>query len=133
MKHIVLTTLILAFSLTSAACPISPFKRVTLESDKFLEQSDVMFFGRLESEEIDSEAMEQTATFTVIKSYKGNVNGKVIIKNKLSSSCSRGFQVPQSAFYVYAKSTEKNAIYKISGFASFVPLGSAQELEWSPE
>ena len=132
MKHIVLTSLLLVFSLTNEACPISPFKRITLESDKFLEQYDVLFFGRLDSEEIDLDTMVQTATFTVIKSYKGNAIGKVTVKNKLGSSCSRRFQVPQSAFYVYAQATEQDAIYQISGFASFVPLGNAQEFKWSP-
>jgi len=132
MKHIVLTLLYI-FSLTSEACPISPFKRVALESDKFMEQSDIMFFGRLDAEEIDPESRVQTARFTVIKSYKGDVSGQVTIKNKLRSSCSRRFQVPQSTFYVYAKATEKGAVYQISGFASFVPLGNAQEYKWSPE
>lgn len=133
MKKLVLTSLLLALSLASEACPISPFKRVTMDSDRFLEKSDVVFFGRLDSEEIDEKSMEQTATFTIIKSYKGNVSGQVTIINKLSSSCSRAFQVPQSAFYVYATATEQGAIYRISGFASFVPLANALEYEWSPE
>lgn len=104
-----------------------------MEPERFLEESDIVFFGSLDSEEIDDEAMEQVATFTVIKSYKGNISGKITIINKLSSSCSRAFQAPKSAFYVYAKATEQRAIYQISGFASFVPLSNAQEYEWSPE
>jgi hypothetical protein len=104
-----------------------------MESDRFLEEADVAFFGVLDSHEIDEKTLEQTAIFTVIKSYKGDVGGKITIVNTLGSSCSRPFQVPQSAFYVYAEATKKMAIYRISGFASFVPLGNAMEYEWTPE
>jgi len=125
--------MLLAFSLSSEACPISPFKRITLESDKFLKQADVLFFGRLDSEEVDLEGREQVAKFTIIKSYKGEVSGQVVIKNKLNSSCSRKFQVPQSTFYVFAKSTDQSGVYQIPGFATFIPLGNALEYKWSPE
>lgn len=112
---------------------MSPFKRTAMDSDRMLQEYDVMFFGRLDSEEMIQDGRKQVATFTVIKSYKGNVSGVVVINNKLSSSCSRVFQIPNSAFYVFAKSAETEGVYEISGFASFIPLGNAMEYEWSPE
>lgn len=132
MNKLLLVSLLFFFSLVSEACPVSPFKRVTMESDRFRDQSDIVFFGSLDTEEFDEKSKQQTARFTIIKSYKGDVSGQIIITNKLNSSCSRNFNVPQSAFYVYAKATEKPAVYRITGFASFVPLEYALEHEWLP-
>ncbi|MCO1335831.1 hypothetical protein MO867_15965 [Microbulbifer sp. OS29] len=133
MKRITLTILILVFSIPSHACIMSPSKRTAMDSDRMLQEYDVMFFGRLDSEEVVQDERRQVAKFTVIKSYKGKISGKVVINNKLNTSCSSVFQVPRSAFYVFAKFTETEGIYEISGFASFIPLGNAMEYEWSPE
>ncbi|BFM13527.1 hypothetical protein R50072_36800 [Simiduia litorea] len=115
------------------ACVISPFKRTALYSDQLLEKSDVMFFGRLNSEVFDESTSTQTAVFTVIKSYKGDVAGEVVVSNKLVSSCSRAFQVLQSAFYVFAIKGERPNTYALPRSATFIPLGNAIEYEWSPE
>ncbi|MEM8491618.1 MAG: hypothetical protein AAF756_12425 [Pseudomonadota bacterium] len=101
-------------------------------SDEFYEQADVVFFGKLNAVELDTEAGEQFASFTVIESYKGSAIGELLVVNKLNSSCSRQFQNPDTAFYVYAKSSEHKSVVLISGFATFVPLGNALEKEWSP-
>lgn len=102
-------------------------------SDQLLEKSDVMFFGRLDSEVFDEKTSTQTAVFTVIKSYKGDVAGEVVVSNKLVSSCSRAFQVLQSAFYVFAIKGKGPNVYALPRSATFIPLGNAIEYEWSPE
>jgi hypothetical protein len=133
MKHLFLTIAFLLLSGAVQACIMSPFKRTAMYSEKVLEQSDVMFFGRLDAEEFDEKTNTQRATFTVIKSYKGNLSGQVVVLNKLSSSCSRAFKVPHSAFYVYAERVNDSNTYSMPRSATFIPLGNAIDYDWSPE
>ena len=115
------------------SCPVSPISRTAYYSDSILEKSDVMFLGRLESESREENSLLQMATFTVLESYKGNVSGKVTVKNELRTSCSRAFKVVGQKFYVFALKTAKKNVFKMPHTATFIPLGNAEELNWSPK
>ncbi|MAQ99463.1 MAG: hypothetical protein CMI00_02890 [Oceanospirillaceae bacterium] len=131
-RSIIIFLLCFLLSLTSNACIVPPSQRITSEEARFFDKADVVFFGRLDAEHIDDNAIKQTAVFTVIKSYKGNTRGKVTVINRMTSSCSRPFEKPGSAYYIYAQTTDDESSYLIDGFASFVSLEDAQSYHWSP-
>lgn len=125
--------LIALISLDANACVISPFHTTIVNAEKLFVKSDISFFGRLDTETINAEIREQIAVFTVIKSLKGNVSGQISIVNDLSSSCSRVFETPMSAYYVFAERDDDGLKYRINGRATFVPLEYAMEDNWSPK
>jgi len=98
-------------------------------SDEIRKKSDVVFFGKLSELETKNTG-EQTAIFTVIKSYKGDLKGEVIIKNEILSSCFRPFQTIDSAYYIFALKTDMPNQYKIPISTTFVPLEAAVKFEW---
>ena len=110
------------------ACIISPAQRIVMNTEQFIESSDVVFFGKLESLEQNNE--EQKASFTVIKLYKGNTEFKVNVINKLASSCSRAFENVGTAYYVFAQKSEAKNTYTIpDASATFMSLQQAIDLE----
>ncbi|MEP4548154.1 MAG: hypothetical protein ABJ000_18375 [Saccharospirillum sp.] len=102
-------------------------------SEQLFDESDIVFWGRLDSELVNTKDREQLAKFTIIKSYKGEISGQIAIVNELSNSCSRVFEMPMSAYYVYAKNDDEDGNYRISGRATFVPLEYSIEHEWEPQ
>ena len=110
------------------ACIISPAQRIVMNTEQYIESSDVVFFGKLESLELNNE--EQKAFFTVIKSYKGNPEFKVSIINKYASSCSRAFENVGTAYYVFAQKSEAKNTYIIPApSATFMSLQQAMDLD----
>jgi hypothetical protein len=115
------------------ACIISPFQITIHNSEQLKDESSIFFFGRLDSQSIDIVNKIQLVKFTIIHSYKGDVSGQISIVNDLSSSCSRAFENPMSAYYVFAMQDSESNNYKITGSATFVPLDYSIEYGWSPE
>lgn len=129
MKALILITLLVC-AVSVDACIISPYHMTVTQSEEIRDKSDVVFFGKLSKLDTNKSG-EQTAVFTIIKSYKGSLSGDVVIKNRfLSSSCSRPFRTIGSAYYVFALKTDDPGIYKIPSSATFVPLESAIESGW---
>ncbi len=112
-----------SFSLN--ACPIDPFYRVAKDYETFLERADAVFLGKLESYELLTD-YDQLATFTVIKSYKSDLEfgQSIVINNNFNGSCSRGFHPEGTAFYVFANKDESGDFF-IEGYATFVPMDIA--------
>ena len=131
MRMILTILLILIFSSELQACIISPFKRTAMNSDEIREKADIVFFGKLAKLSMKSTG-EQTATFTVIKSYKGNVTGDITIRNEKLSSCFRPFQTIDSAYYIFATKVKKSNEYEVFTSVSngFIPLEAAIEYSW---
>ncbi len=124
--------LILLASYTHASgCIIDPYQATIMRSDQLKEQSDVIFFGKLVNLETSLEG-KQVATFFVIKSFKGGLSGRVVVRNEVLSSCFRPFQTIDSAYYVFATESRSEGQYEITGSVSsgFVPLEWAVEQEW---
>lgn len=133
MKKLLLTLVLLFSQLNAVACVVSPFATTIHNADKLMVSSDIFFFGRFDSAFTDDEKREQVAKFTVIKSYKGNVSGEVVIENNLTTSCSRLFESPMSAYYVFAKLVKGSGNYRVEGGATFIPLEYSLEENWAPE
>ena len=127
---ILLTLSLLVFSPIASACAIDPFKMTTINSEEIKKRSDAVFFGKLK-EIVLKENGTQEATFFIIKTYKGNVSGNIVIENKELTSCFRHFRTVGSAYYIFALKTEKSNTYKIPKSATFVPLEAAIEFEWN--
>tara|TARA_R110002049_G_scaffold308857_1_gene514518 strand:+ start:447 stop:791 length:345 start_codon:yes stop_codon:yes gene_type:complete len=110
------------------ACVVNPASRIAMNTEQYIESSDVVFFGKLESiEQIND---EQKAYFTVIKAYKGSPEFKVIVINKYASSCSRTFENIGTAYYVFAKNSKLKNNYIIPGtLATFMSLQQAMDLD----
>ena len=125
-----ITLLVLAlFAFDAQTCPIDPWYRVAKDYERFFEEADVVFLGKLDSYE-KSGKYDQLADFTVVKSFKGvmNFGESVTVKNRHNSSCSRLFHPVNSAFYVFAKMSEADGLI-INGYATFVPMSVALETD----
>ena len=112
-------------------CIIDPFQTTIMRVDQLKEKSDVIFFGKLVELETSDQG-KQVAKFYVIKSYKGEVSGRVIIRNEVLNSCFRPFHTIDSAYYIFATSPKYNKQFEITDSVSngFVPLEWAVEQEW---
>lgn len=126
MRKLLLTLSISILVSPAFSCPIEPAYRLAGAPEKFIEQSDVVFFGKLVGFE-DFRESEQIVEFSVEKVIKGNLPDTVTVINKLHTSCSRIFQVKGSKYYVFAGKTSDSKVLLIDGYASFVPESVAIE------
>lgn len=131
MKTITLFIL-LFISSSSFGCLISPYQRTAMNAEKLKELSDIIFFGKLVKFDIKPNG-KQVATFTVIKSLKGDVDGHIQIRNEEISSCFRVFKTIDSAYYLFATKSNIPGQYEITSSNSngFIPLEWAVEHDWS--
>jgi len=102
-----------------------------INSENLRNLSDVIFFGKLVALET-SEDGKQLAKFFVIKSIKGELEGRVEVRNEELSSCFRGFQTLDSAYYIFATKSQFSGQYEITNSSSngFVPFEWAVNQEW---
>ncbi|NIB41722.1 hypothetical protein HBA55_19105 [Pseudomaricurvus alkylphenolicus] len=127
MKIVAFFLLLIFFYSSAYACPIDPWYRVANNYENFLENADVVFLGKLDTYEMESE-LKQIATFIIIKGFKGDLKfgEKIVVKNHHNTSCSRQFHPPGAAFYVFANNVDSGS-YIIDGYATFVPMSVALE------
>ncbi len=132
MKFFLIILITIGSSPISFGCIISPYQRAIMYSDDLKESSDVIFFGKL-AELKTKESGEQLATFFVIKSFKGNLEGRVKVKNEILSSCFRPFQNLNSAYYIFGSMSGVSNIYEVGTSVSngFIPLEYAVSQNWS--
>ena len=100
---------------------------VANDYETFMEQADAVFLGKLEASSMEGE-YDQIATFTVTKVFKSELKSgeKVVVRNRLNSSCSRLIHPVGYVFYVFANSSQPG-IYNMSDSATFVPMSVAEE------
>lgn len=108
------------------SCRIEPAHRLIAEPDRFVDEYDVVFFGKLVGLE-DLREFEQLVEFSVEKTIKGDLPHTVMVINRMHTSCSRFFQIKGSKYYVFAAKTHDRNTLLIDGFASFVPESLATE------
>lgn len=128
MNRVFVLIVLSLFFDNSWACIISPWHKVAISYQQYLERADVVFLGKLEKEKRIGEYYQE-GEFTVIKSYKGNAGfgGKLIVINHYNSSCSRIFHPEGAAFYVFANRNDEGELF-IEGYATFVPMSVAVEV-----
>lgn len=131
MMRTFLLSIVLIFSVELQACIISPSARVAMHSDEIRAKADIVFFGKV-TKIYRKNTGEQTATFRVIKSYKGEMTRDIVIKNEVLSSCFVPFQTIDSAYYIFATKIPKSAYYEITSSSSngFISLEDAIAYSW---
>ena len=134
MGKISILLITLLFSLQASACIIDPFVTVSMNTAKLRTSADIVFFGKLKAV-LQNETGEQTALFTMIKPYKGDVKGDIVIKNEAVSSWFRPFQTLHSAYYIFATKTQYANQYEVTSSLSngFISLEAAMALSWNIE
>jgi hypothetical protein len=113
-------------------CIISPYQMTAMNSENLRDLSDAIFFGKLVELKTNKDG-KQLATFFVIKSIKGDLEGRVKIRNEHLSSCFRQLQTIDSAYYIFATKSQIIGQYDISNSVSngFVPFEWAVDQDWS--
>ncbi len=102
-----------------------------MNSEKLRNLSDAIFFEKL----VDLKTKEdgkQLANFFVIKSIKGELEGRVEIRNEDLTSCFRGFRTLDSAYYIFATKSQFSGQYEVTNSSSngFVPFDWAVGQKW---
>jgi len=102
-----------------------------MNSEKLRNLSDAIFFEKL----VDLKTKEdgkQLANFFVIKSIKGELEGRVEIRNEDLTSCFRGFRTLDSAYYIFATKSQFSGQYEVTNSSSngFVPFVWAVGQKW---
>ena len=131
MKAIYAFLLCASCAKIASACPVEPAVQIAFAPDKYIEESDIVFFGKLEGLSTQS-SNEQVAEFSVNRIGKGPDLANVTILNRLISSCSRPFQVIGSEFWVLALKRDDGEMYVIDIRGGFVPQEIAEEYGFDP-
>jgi hypothetical protein len=132
MKQIFTLLILLGLCPVSLGCIISPYQMTAMNSENLRDLSDAIFFGKLVELKTNKDG-KQLATFFVIKSIKGDLEGRVKIRNEHLSSCFRQLQTIDSAYYIFATKSQIIGQYDISNSVSngFVPFEWAVDQDWS--
>ncbi len=131
MKQIFTLLILIGLCPVSLGCIISPYQMTAMNSENLRDLSDVIFFGKLVDLETKKDG-KQLAKFFVIKSIKGELEGRVEIRNEHLSSCFRGFQTLDSAYYIFATKSQFSGQYEVTNSSSngFVPFEWAVGQKW---
>lgn len=131
MKQIFTLFILIGLCPISLGCIISPYKMTAMNTENLRDLSDVIFFGKL-VELKTNENGKQLAKFFVIKSIKGELEGRVEIRNEDLSSCFRGFQALDSAYYIFATKSQFPGQYEVTNSSSngFIPFEWAVNQKW---
>jgi len=131
MKKIFTLLILIGLCPISFGCIISPFKITAMNSENLRNLSDVIFFGKLVDLEINENG-KQLAKFFVIQSIKGELEGRVEIRNEELSSCFRSFHTLDSAYYIFATKSQFSGQFEVTNSASngFVPFEWAVNHKW---
>ncbi len=132
MKQILTLLILIGLCPTCLGCMLSPYKLTAMNSEKLINLSDVIFFGKLVELKTNKNG-KQLSTFFVIKSMKGDLEGRVKIRNEHLSSCFRPLQTIDSAYYIFATKSQIIGQYDVSNSVSngFVPFEWAVDQDWS--
>ena len=106
--------------MTTIACPVSPFFQSAAQPNKYADKSNAVFFGRLCKTENLSENI-QIAEFQVLESYKGELNTRIRITNKIESDCSMAFGNAGTNYYVFGNLDDAGKEIIMDGFPRFFP------------
>ncbi len=131
MKQILTLLILIVLCPTCLGCMLSPYKLTAMNSEKLRNLSDVIFFGKL-VELKTKEDGRQLATFFVIKPIKGDLEGRVRVRNEVLSSCFRPFRTIDSAYYIFATNSQTSGQYEVANSESngFVPFEWAVDQNW---
>ena len=118
---------LLFFTVDAVSCEVFPWNQVVNNSERFFENADVVFLGKLDYSTRTDE-IEQIATFSIEKVFKGGdlLTEVVTIKNTLWSSCGMLIEPIGKEFYVFANQGGSGLYFK-HDYPSFVQYSYAIE------